>query len=406
MENVQKSVPHLIFEIDYQTVSQGVAHFSEHSRIMGQAKQMGTCTLNYGQPDEKFWENYNLLWRNSAERSPFQSPRILRYFSMQEGADIAVFQYRDTANELIGAAIFQKSKSGFHFLSDLKTDANFFVLHRDCSAALTAHFFQSFFQKITAENWALQLNNQPNWATYMPYLEAAGENSGLYWLKLPYSVCPIVEAETPEALYKQVNGSRELRYRMNKLKNQKNAEFEVLTDDAGIDHWVDEFSQAHILRWADTPTPSGYRSVQKQAFLKGCLHAWAQEGILVRFSVVVEGSRVGFVVGLREGGSLIHHSTTFHPDFWKFSPGKALILFMTEWMQDNNLKVLDFGDGNEPYKYSVATSEHVLSRIFVASRSNLPFILKTRAIKFIRNNSGIYNFYSNKIKPKMKQLLG
>lgn len=365
---------------------------------MGLMTHTGSCKLSYGRPDAAFWERYSQLWLSSAERSPFQSPRILQFFALQDGVEPAVFQYFNDAGELLGAALFQKDKGSFHFLSDLKTDANFFTLRGDCSAAEIQDFFRQFLQKVKQENWALSLNNQPHWARYMDQLESAGQNAGLYWMHMPYSVCPIVQAETPEALHEQVSSSHELRYRMNKLKKQKNAVFEVLSDDSDIDHWVDEFSESHILRWADTPTPSGYRSKKRQAFLKSCLHAWADDGILVRFSVVVEGTRVGFVIGLLEGESLIHHSTTFHPDYRKFSPGKALILSMTEWMKDNNLSVLDFGDGDEPYKYSVATDEHVLSRIFIASRANLRFIAKTKMIRWIKTHPKLYQFYALKVK--------
>ena len=365
---------------------------------MGFTRQMTSSTWNIGQPDAAFWETYSQLWLNSTERSPFQSPQILRYFSSCSAADTLVFQAFNSKQELIGAALFQKGKRVIKFLSDMKTDANFFTLRRDCQTDELETIFKQFLEKTKQENWAFSLNNQPHWSRYMEQFEAIGKNSDLYWLHIPYSVCPIVQAETPKALHEQVNGSRELRYRMNKLKNQKNARFEVLTDDTGIDHWVDEFCQAHILRWANTPTPSGYRKLHRQEFLKNCLHAWAREGILVRFSVLVEGARVGFVVGLLEAGSLIHHSTTFHPDYWKFSPGKALILFMTEWMKDNNLSVLDFGDGDEPYKYSVATDEHLLSRIFIADRSNLRFILKTKLIRWIKTHPKFYQFYVLKVK--------
>ncbi len=357
--------------------------------------------ISYTRPDRDFWSQYTELWRNSQGRSPFQSPGILQYFAGRAEDQIATVSCRKEGM-LLGAALFQKESGRYTFLSDMKTDANFFVLHHDCTPALQQQFFEQFLEAIKRDNWSLTLNNQPGWAGYMARFEAAGQASKLFWMNMKYSVCPVAEAETPDALFQRINGSRELRYRVNKLKNQENAEFEVLTDGTDIDHWADEFCDAHILRWADTPTPSSYRDPARRQFLKDCLHAWNSDGILVRFSVRVKQSRVGFVVGLLEENSLIHHSTTFHPDYWKFSPGKALIHFMTQWMKGQNMRALDFGDGDEPYKFTVANVEHALHRIFISSPGNLPFILKTRAIKVVRDNPKFYDFYREKIK-RLKQ---
>lgn len=361
-----------------------------------------TYTVTHGKPDDDFWDKYARLWQNSRDRSPFKSPHILRYFSERVQDRMAVFQYLKQG-ELLGTILLKENRGVYTFLSDLKTDVNFFVLDQRCSEMEEKEFFGYFLQTVAREKWSVILNNQPSWAHYMPAFEVVGQASGLFWMSFNYSVCPIVEADSPQALFDLINGSRELRYRVNKLKKQENAEFEVLTDDTDLEHWVEEFCQAHVLRWANTPTPSAFRDPERGRFLLDCLHAWNQDGILVRFAVKVARGRVGFVVGLREENSLIHHSTTFHPDYWKFSPGKALIHFMGQWMRDNGLRLLDFGDGNEPYKYDVANREHILGRIFISSRHNLPFIAKAKMIKAVKEHPRIYQFYQNRLKPLAAQ---
>ena len=355
-------------------------------------------TITHGVPGNDFWENFSTLWHNSLDRSPFKSPHILRYFVSKKQDQTTIFQYFKEGR-LRGAVFFKNNAGTLTFLSDLKTDVNFFVLDRDLTKEEQKQFFEGLLQTVKREKWVLILNNQPAWAAYMAVFEEVGSSSGLFWMNFSYSVCPFVEAETPEALFERVNSSRELRYRVNKLKKQGNAEFEVLTDGYDMDLWVKEFCDAHILRWADTPTPSSFRDPARRQFLLDCLKAWNDDNILVRFAIKVEQRRIGFVVGLREENSLIHHSTTFHPDYWKFSPGKALILFMTQWMKNENLRMLDFGDGNEPYKYDVADKEHVLNRIFISGKSKVPFMLKANVIKFVRNNPAIYHTYQNRLKP-------
>lgn len=357
-----------------------------------------TCSLTYHPPTETFWREYERLWRDSLHRSPFQSPHILKLFVSRVKDGLAVYECR-LDGVLVGAALFKREAGYYTFLSDMKTDANFFILHRDCSPDMIRLFFNQFLEAVEQEKWALMLNHQPAWAEYMPALDAIVQASKLYTLELDYSVCPVAEGETPEALFKEVSASRNTRYKVNKFSKQENASFEVLTDDTDMDLWVKEFCDAHVKRWAPTPTPSSYQSPERRAFLKACLLAWHADGVLVRFALKTGQGRIGFVAGLLEGETMIYHAPTFHPDFSQCSPGRVLIFYITQWMAGHGLRILDFGDGNEPYKYYVASKDQVSKRIFISGKNNLSFIAKTRLIKAIRENPEVYHLYQNHLKP-------
>ena len=360
-------------------------------------------SVSYTQPDTSFWHQYTRLWANSIERSPFQAPQLLQYFSSQLNEPPAIVQYQ-IDGELMAATLFKQGKKEVNFLSDLKTDHNSFVIHRKCTPEQIKTYFRLFLEKVQEEKWALLLNNQPMWASYTDYFEGALQESGLFWEQLSYSVCPVIEADSPKDLFARINGSREFRYRVNRLKNQQQAVFEALTDDQDLDEWTDQFCDAHIRRWDDTSTPSAFMDPERILFYKGCLQAWQKQGLLVRFSVCTGDKRIGFVVGLRQEETIVHHNTTFDPDFKKYSPGIAIIHFMAEWMMTQQMHILDFGDGNESYKYSVANKEHALSRIFISNNSNISFILKAKLIKNVRNNPKIFEFYRSKVKPIATQM--
>jgi len=361
------------------------------------------CNLTTTTPDGAFWERYGQLWENSLHRSPFQSPHILQYFASLVQDRLGVFECTHEGI-LMAAAVFKQENGHYTFLSDMKTDANFFILHRDCSPEMTRGIFKHFLDAIQQRKWALMLNHKPAWAGYMAVFEELIRSSSLYSMQIDYSVCPIAVGESPEALFKEVSSSRNTRYKVNKLIKQENGVFEVCTDDTCIDHWVEEFCDAHVKRWAPTPTPSSYRFPVRRAFLKACLHAWHADGVLVRFALKVDESRIGFVVGLIEGETLIYHAPTYLPDYSHCSPGRTLIYFITQWMSENNYRVLDFGDGNEAYKYYVASEEKVLRRIFISPKNNLMFIAKTQMIRAIRNNKQAYQVYQNKLKPAFRRL--
>lgn len=292
-------------------------------------------------------------------------------------------------------------------MSDLKTDANFFVLHRNLSSEQQRFFFEQFFRSVERENWSLMLNHKAAWASYMPVFEAALRKSGLYSLSVDYSVCPITEAPTSQDLFEQVRASHNTRRKLSKFINQEKGSFEVLLDDTDLEGWAEDFCNAHVLRWANTPTPSAYRDPQRRNFLKGCLRAWQEDGLLVRFALrTPQGGRIGLVAGLIEGETLIYHTPTFHPRYAHVSPGRVLIYYIAQWMAENGLRRLDFGDGNEPYKYYVASKDQVLRRIFVSRKSNLPFILKTHFIRTVRTSARLYRFYQNHLKPLYRHFFG
>ena len=100
-------------------------------------------TISRGRPENDFWEKYAVLWRNSPERSPFQAPQLLQYFADNTDRSAVIFQYFE-ANNLIGAVLLQEHKGVYTFLSDLKTDANFFVIDRHCSPEKVKEFFTCF----------------------------------------------------------------------------------------------------------------------------------------------------------------------------------------------------------------------------------------------------------------------
>ncbi|MEQ1745712.1 MAG: GNAT family N-acetyltransferase [Saprospiraceae bacterium] len=356
-------------------------------------------SIQYRLPDTAFWEQYTRLWENSKHRSPFQSPSILRYYAEKQASAVAVFQYAGADGELLGAALFKRDKEHFSFLSDIKTDANFFVLHRNLKPDETRRFFEHLLETVERENWALMLNHKPAWADYTSEFEAIVKKSPLYAMNLDYSVCPVAEAETPDALFQRVENSGKFRYYATRVSKATGMDFEVFEDDNELEAWAEAYCRAHVKRWNNTSTPSSFLDAKRREILLGCLQAWSRDNVLVRFSINSRDGRIGFAIGLREERSLIFHATTFDPDYAKYSPGKALIHFIASWMVGEGLSTLDFGDGNEAYKYEVASREQVLRRVFLSRKTNLRFILKTLAIKVVRENPGMFSLYQNRLKP-------
>lgn len=349
-------------------------------------------------PDHGHWAAYAELWRASTARCPFQAPAILRWHGQTTSDATRLFALRDERGLRAAVVLRQNASGGLSFLSDLKTDVNRFLFHHEADEPTKRAFFDGLFRTVVAEGLALTLNSQPGDHPDTLLLLAGAKEAGLHTTVVENSACPVVEAATPGYLFDHVNGLRELRYRVNKLRNQQNAVFEVFTDEAQLDAWTEDFQNTHVRRWSGTATPSSFQDPARRAFVTGCLRAWAADGLLTRFSVRTAEGRIGFVIGLRAPDTLIHHSTTYDPAHAKSSPGKALIHVIAGWMHDNGLRILDFGDGREAYKFTVATGERPLHRIFIARRGDLRFIASSEMVRIVRGNRFLHGVYQRHVK--------
>lgn len=358
--------------------------------------------ISYSYPDQDFWIEYTELWKNSLHKPVFKSPHYIQYLAERYRKDFAVYRYM-IDGKLKGIIFFRKTRHEYRLLTDVKADHNFFVIHKSCTNEQIEDFFTRFLAAVNKDNWSVVLRVQPLWASYMTIFVKAVNASGMFWNVAKRSVCPVLEEATAKDLYENLNASRELRYRVSRIKSQLNGEFEILTGDEDMDDWVKQFCILHRKRWDGTDSPSRYKNEEEERFLKNCLLSWAHDQVLVRFAVKVKGERIAFVICLMQQNSLIHHSTAYEDEYYKYSPGKALILIIAEWMKNHNLNILDFGEGAESYKYAYTNKEMELNEISVSSISNLSFIFKVKLRQVfsekVRDNPGLKRFYKEKIKP-------
>lgn len=359
-------------------------------------------SVSFAYPDPPFWEAYDQLWENSIQKSVFQTPRFVKYLAKRFEQSLAVYRcYR--SERLIGVAFFRKDGATYKLLSEIKADYNFFVIDEGCTPDEIHFFFRTFFEEVKRLNWALVLSYQPSWALYMETLERAGKAGKLYLNISKHSVCPMLHADTPEQLMEQFTKSKELKYSMNRLIKQQGAVFEVYADDEDIDNWSDQFCSCHVKRWQKTPTPSRYDTPEMQELNRECMRAWAKDNLLIRFSIRIGEERIAFNAVLLQGDTLIGHAQSFDLDYYKFSPGKALMYAIGEWMLSHGITKLDFGKGGEAYKANMTNLEPELYKIFISGYSNLPFVIKSELEATMRSNSGFIKTYRYKIKPKIQE---
>ena len=353
-------------------------------------------------PDTRFWDAFIDLWENSAQRSVFQGPHFLRYLAKKYEQTVAIFAcYKE--ERLTGAAFFYNDHGVYRLLSEVKSDYNFITLHKDCTEQEVRFFFKQFFDEVKKRNWTITLGYQPSWAGYLKIMEHEGRSNGLFMAVSKHSICPVLEGETPEAILDWFNKLKNFRYYVNRLKKQQKAVFEVFTGDEDLDEWTKEFCDCHVKRWLNTPTPSDYELPEVRQLCRDVFRSWAQDNVLTRFSIRIGETRVAFNVALRQGNALVGHAQAYDPEFGKFSPGKALMYFIGEWMSNNGFNKIDFGKGGESYKFGMTNGELELYKIFVSNYTNVPFVMKSKLEKTVRSNTGFISVYRGKIKPRLQE---
>jgi hypothetical protein len=356
-----------------------------------------SCAVQYGLPEPEFWEEYAQLWRESQYQPAFQAPSYLRFLAESMPDKVAVFSFV-SHERLKGAAFFRYQQGAYRFLSGIKADHNFFVLHEDCTAAEQAAFFERLLQEAAREGWTMILDKQPLWARYMSSFQRAGQQSGLFWEIFPKGVCPMVEEESSSSLIGHFN-KRRIRYQLNRLRKHHGAVCEVLRDDEGLDEWVEQFCAAHAKRWKSATSMKKLETPEEKEFLKACLRAWAKDGILVRLSIRIGAERVSLIIGLIQQQALVGHAQAFDPAFQKYSPVNILHLFIAHWMSEQGLQVFDFGHGDHEYKYKYCNQKRHLGQINIAPKENVFFAVRVKVEKLLRGNAMIMLFYHRHIKP-------
>lgn len=352
-------------------------------------------------PDQQFWDAYTELWENSTQRSVFQGPHYIRALARIYEKTLAIFVCRD-GERLMGVAFFFRDGGVYKLLSEVKADYNFFTLRNDCDTEQQHTFFSLFFSEAKRLNWTLVLNYQPSWAEYLEPLEQEANKAGMFVAVSKHSICPVLKGDAPKDILDWFNGLKNYRYYVNRLKKQQQAEFEVFTGEEQLDEWLDDFRNCHIQRWLNTPTPSDFKDELYRKTTYDAFRAWAKDNVLTRFSIRIDGKRIAFNVALRQGNALVGHTQAYNLEFAKFSPGKALMYFIGEWMAGHGFNKIDFGKGGEAYKFGMTNAELELYKIFISNYSNIPFVVKSKLEKTMRANPDFIAVYRGKIKPRLQ----
>ncbi|MCG8634103.1 MAG: GNAT family N-acetyltransferase [Desulfobacterales bacterium] len=314
------------------------------------------------------------LWKSEPFGSPFVSPSFLELMFnriVAKGERVVFSKGYDNTGKLVGLwpmRVDRQKRMRFlqYCFCDYSTPLyDFRIAIEDLADGL-------FCLIRTVEPSSMVLDTVPDWGFTLQAVTRGLERTGYKVNAFPCASAPVLRGRLgPEGigkLKKQLCRHRSLKNYTNRLKREKGFFFEVDPGTRGIDAWADQFCAAHLERWKSTLTPSKYHSKQAREDFKDVLHAWAEDNLLIRFSIFVLGRRITFAAGLKSGNTIVYFHTARRPVYNKLGTGNITIRLIGLWMIENGYDSMDFGQGDEGYKYYFANESRELWRIY-ASKS-------------------------------------
>lgn len=333
-------------------------------------------------------DKYVTIWLEAKIKSPFVSPSSILFLgelALKKKTNVISITFGE--ERPIFCLLLKKNGSTVKCLSSGFADHNFALVTDACNNQLCGNVLNEVFSLIKKSGWTLVWENFP---AFSDLGRALDKTLVKQLVRIPYSVSPIRSEKDSDELFNAISNKKLKYYKRRIIK--KGGQFEILKDDSDLEDWIQGFVKNHIDRWKETATPSKYNKPENVEILKNRMLAWIQDLVLIRFSVIMDEKRIAYCIGLQEGEhKLIYHAVTYDFDYFKYSPGKALILHIAEYMSEQKINTLDFGEGNEKYKLEFVNEMLPIEKL-ILTRQLISFdMLKAKLEKYIRTHDRLFS---------------
>ena len=341
---------------------------------------------------------YRNVWSQSIDASPFISPRILDIL-IGEGKQLDVaFFYYDT--QIIGAFPYSITDGCLTLAGETMSDSIQLLFKPKIPLYQKYEAIRCLIQKLKPASILFKKLSDTNLDSLL--LVKAFKELAYYHVYLESWSNPIIrQPNVPfdEAKFLKAFNKSNTRNYSNKFRREHKYTVDVIRANEGdkIKRWMEYFYMYHELRWSETNTPSIYSSRSSRKLLESKVKAWIDEGCGLLFSLNVEGIPVSMAICLIHGKTLLYHQIAQKrtKSMLKYPLNKIKLYELSKWMRNNGLENLDFGVGNEPYKYEYAPHESRIIRIY-ATKSKFNKTIYKGLTDFLYQRYPILNIFLNK----------
>ncbi|MFV0444355.1 MAG: GNAT family N-acetyltransferase [Planctomycetaceae bacterium] len=177
----------------------------------------------------------------------------------------------------------------------------------------------------------------------------------------------------------------DVRRRLRRIAEAGELQLDVLlpSDVERAQSELDVMIQRHAERWRDCESELLFRQPGTRDFYERMISSLLSTG-LIHFSVLrVDARPISWHFGFLHSGVLSWYKPVYDPEFERYSPGKLHLAQLIQLGYENGWREIDFGGGQEDYKYRWSTGVRPLSQWNWESRS-----ATNRVRQFLRRRLG------------------
>jgi CelD/BcsL family acetyltransferase involved in cellulose biosynthesis len=167
--------------------------------------------------------------------------------------------------------------------------------------------------------------------------------------------CPLMDLRTYPLHAQEAMQKKSLLRHQGWFERSALIESSHLTDGRQILHYLDDFFDQHIRRWAVTEFPSLFHDEKQRAFYRTLTKEMAETGWLCFTKIGWQGQTIAYHFGFFYQGSFLWYKPTFEIELSKHGPGEVLIRQLLLYAIEQEAHTFDFGMGDEAFKKRFAT---------------------------------------------------
>lgn len=331
----------------------------------------------------------SLLARSDATVFASQPWNLAWWHSFGAGKQLYILVASDATGESRGIAPLMLGHIGplrkLEFIGAGLSDAGDFVLDKDHALPVAQAMF-AHLRKRRHEWDLLDLDEVPPYSPISDWLQH-DKPLGLHIIRLPRTDSPFIALPPTWEAYTatlQRKSRQHLESFARRVIQETGAYFRLSTREQDAAGAVDRFYKLHRARWAtkeDTLNPE-HTSPEFLPFLQEVSRLTAASGYLRLSELCVGDDVVSSWISFQVNGRLNGYMTGFDPAWSKERPGKLLHGFVVRQALSEHATELDFGRGDESYKFEMGAVSRRNSRYILGN--NIPRSLLALSLMQLR----------------------
>lgn len=223
------------------------------------------------------------------------------------------------------------------------------------------------------QKWdTINLTNIPETSKSIDHIKGACNNLGYFSEVKASVVCPLIQLpstwdEYVSTLSRSMRTT--LRRKHNKLSKSAEIEYEVIREQADLDAAVNDLIHLNRLRMKTKNLQGAFRDNRFTEFHENLISILYNDNILHLSFLKANDTRIAALYNFIYNDTCYYYQSGFDPNWAKFSPGTVQFSFSIREAIHNGIRVYDFLQGDESYKFNWTNMNRHCVSIFICNKT-------------------------------------